>query len=363
MHKQVIDGTFPDFDLVQQVHTSYSSTMHFKILALAWALSHTAAAQQYVQPEYTVHPLVRINAKFENLVVRENGQILTTTVGPNASVYQVDPLGKLPTTLIHTFPNEVACVGIAERIPGIFYVATTYVNLTFPQTTVPSEYNINELNMLNVNVLQNGTLSKQPLIKDVANLPHAALLNGIAFARPGSEQLLVADSFRGLIWNVNVRNGTVGVSLNDTSTKGFGMGPSNTGINGLKVYGNKMYWTNTGRASFYTTTIDANGMPTSAVTLIAANITAGVDDFVVDAEDTAFIAGPYNAITKVNATTGHAEIVAGTFNSTTSSLGGPSAMKFGKLPFDRNSLYVTTNGGILTSIANSAGVSRIDLGA
>jgi sugar lactone lactonase YvrE len=215
-----------------------------------------------------------------------------------------------------------------------------------------------------VDVLPDGTLSKAPVTKQVANLPHAALLNGIAFARAGSEQLLVADSFRGLIWNVNVNNGTVGVALNDTTTKGpSANGPAITGVNGVKIYGSKMYWTNTGRSSFYSISIDKRGNPSSGATptLIAANITAGVDDFVLDREGVAYICGPYNAITKVTPT-GQAEIVAGTFNSTASTLGGPTAVRFGKLVSDRYSLYVTTNDGILTPIAGSSGVSRIDLG-
>jgi hypothetical protein len=113
--------------------------INFWTCALGWALSVSVAAQQYLQPEYSVEPLQRINAKFENLVIRENGQILTTTASPNASVYQFDPLGILPTTLIHTFSDATGAVGIAERRPGVFYVATTYVNLTSPHQTDPSE--------------------------------------------------------------------------------------------------------------------------------------------------------------------------------------------------------------------------------
>jgi sugar lactone lactonase YvrE len=198
----------------------------------------------------------------------------------------------------------------------------------------------------------------------VANIPDAALLKGVAFARPGSEQLLVADSFRGLIWNVNVSSGAVGVAFNDSTTKGPGTtGATLTGVNGLKVYNDTMYWTNTGGSSFYMITIDEDGNPPAGAkpTQIASRITAGVDDFVVDHEGTAYICGPWNAITKVSPK-GEQEIIAGTFNSASSTLGGPSAARFGKLVSDKYSLYVTTNGGMFARIPSEAGISRIDIG-
>jgi hypothetical protein len=360
--------------ICQSVHHSYThpfntdlaATMRSIIYTLFVALASVEAAAvppTYAKPEYTVHPIFRSPEKFENLVVRQNGQILATTVAPNASIYQIDPLGKLPAVIVHTISYSASAVGIAEKEPGLFYVASTYVNTTHPQTTVPSEYAVTELDLRHVDVLSNGKLTQQPRTKRVASLPHAALLNGIAFTRQGSDQLLVADSFRGLIWTVNVTTGAVGVSLNDTSTKGAeATGPGLTGVNGLKVYNKTMYWTVTGGSSFWKIDIDECGHPASNATptLIATNITAGVDDFVVDHEGTAFICGPYNAITKVSAK-GQPEIVAGTFNSTTSSLGGPTAVRFGKDTSDAHSLYVTTNGGIFTNVKDSQGVSRIDL--
>jgi hypothetical protein len=79
-----------------------------------------------------------------------------------------------------------------------------------------------------------------------------------------------------------------------------------------------MYWTVTGGSTFWKIDIDECGHPASDAqpTLIAANITAGVDDFVVDEEGVAFICRPYNAITKLSISgAGDSEIVAGILNS------------------------------------------------
>ena len=128
-----------------------------------------------------------------DLAIRSNGQILSTSAGPNASVYQVDPHGILPITPIHYISNASAA-GITEGKHDVFYVAAGTDNIKSPLTTIPSSYSITEIDVRGVSVLSNGTLSKQPATRHVASLPDAALLNGVAMARPHSDHLLVADS-------------------------------------------------------------------------------------------------------------------------------------------------------------------------
>lgn len=344
------------------------SIMMFPLYLLPLGLFsiQAAFALPYQQPEYTPHSILHHpGINFENLAIRSNGQILTTSSAPNASVYQVDPSGVLPMTLIHLIANDSKAAGIIEGKPDIFYVASGFSNLSNPLATVPSSYAITEIDVRGVSVLSNGTLSKQPITKRVASLPEAALLNGVAMARPHSDHLLVADSFRGLIWSVNVKTGAVDVALNDTTTKGSSLAPTSpafTGVNGLKVYNDTMWWTSTGASKLYKVPIDETGKPKAGhtPTLVASNVSC--DDFAVDVLGNAYVASPYAVLTKVTAS-GQATIIAGTFNSTSSDLGGPTAVRFGRLPADRElkSIYVTLNGGLLVKIPDSAGIVRIDL--
>lgn len=344
----------------------------FNIIAFSLLFSHIAQtvpvpSSPNAIPSLTtllpLHGLIRsFDIKFENLAVRANGQILTTSTLPNASIYQVDPLGILPLTLIHTIPNVTSTSGITEGQPDIFYVASGDYNLKSPTTTVPQSYSITEIDMRGVSVLPNGALTKEPVIKRVANLPEAALPNGIAFAGSSSNNLLVADTFRGLIWNVNVLTGRVGVTLNDTATKGTSS--SAAGINGIKVHNGTIYWTNTGASTLYRVPVDKSGSVPAGVTptLVTSNLTC--DDLEVDNEGNAYVAGPLDILTKVSPL-GQKEIIAGTFNSTSSDLIGPTAIRFGRSASDRWSIYVTTNGGVSTvsvTVPGSAGVSRVDLG-
>ncbi|KXS95289.1 hypothetical protein AC579_9894 [Pseudocercospora musae] len=312
--------------------------------------------------EVPVYNITRFaNLGFENLAVRPNGQILTTTTNPNASVYQVDPLNILPPTLVHTIPNVTSANGILEREPDVYYIASGYINLTSPFDTVPSSYSITELDMRGVLVLPNGRLSRPPVTKRIASLPNAALMNGIALARPQSDHLLVADTFRGLIWNVNVQTGSIDIALNDTTTKGSTSNPA--GINGMKVHNGSLYWTNTGQSKLYKVAIDEKGnVPYGCKPeVVTANIVC--DDLVLDHRGIAYVASPSGLITKVSPG-GQQEVIAG--NSTGSKLNGPTAVRFCRLASDRWSLYITTDGGIPQfggPVNGTQGVSRIDLSA
>lgn len=309
-------------------------------------------------------PVVNISriygVRFENLAIRENGQILATTASPNASIYQFDPLSILPPTILYTIPNITSALGITEGEPDIFYVASGDVDATNPSDITPSSYKIHELDVRNVSVLPGGVLTQPPSVQEVASLTGAALPNGIALAGPCSKNLLVADTFRGLIWNVNVTSGEVGVALNNTATKGGVENPS--GVNGIKVWNKTLYWDSTGTNTLWKIPVSEDGYvdPKDWPVLIGQNITC--DDFVLDAEGTAYVAGPFDVVTQLN-TDGTAEIITGTWNSTSSSIMGPTALRFGRMASDRWSLYVTSNGGIFNNVESGCGLSRIDLGA
>lgn len=307
------------------------------------------------------------NFAFENLAIRSSGEILTTNTNPRPLLWQIDPLRILPPTLIYTGQNNTGLAGIAEGKPDIFYVGAGHINITSATSTVPDSYSITQIDMRNVSVLPDGNLTKQPIVKTVAKLPNAALVNGIAFASKDSDNLLVADSFRGLIWNVNVSSGAVGITLNDTTTKGNVLANNSTftGVNGVQVHNSTMYWTVTGRNVMYKVPIQKDGtIPQGQKpVLLTSNITC--DDFTLDSAGNAYVAGPLDIITKVTPD-GKQKVIAGMYNVTrsdsNSTLAGPTSVKFGKLASDKWSLYITTNGGLGNPNPNGTqGVSRIDL--
>lgn len=340
--------------------------MFARLLIAAIAIAAVNAAS----PSYplAVHNITRDSRfRFENLAVRSNGQIITTLTGPQAYIYQIDPLDIIPPIQLCQVPiANGSAAGIAEGERDIFYIVAGRYNLQNTSATYPDTYQIVKLDMRGVFGFPNGTLNKQPATKRVANLTDAQLPNGATFARPtGSKNLLVADSFRGLIWNVDVHSGDVKVALNDTATKGASnTGPSFTGINGIKEFNGSLYWTSTGASKLWKVAIgkDGNVFKGAMPTLITSNITC--DDLVIDNQGSVYVAGPKDVITKVTPD-GKQTVITGNYGSVNSSVVGPSALRFGRGASDQWSLYVTTNGGLAAVLGSSdpgaSGISRIDL--
>ena len=273
-----------------------------------------------------------------------------------------------PPTHPHTIPlTNGSAAGIAEGPErDVFYVVAGRYDILDTAVAYPKTYQIVEVDVRGMFVWPNGTMNRQPGTKRVANLTGAQLPNGAAFARPSaSKNLMVADSYRGVIWNVDVHSGQVKVALNDASTRGgASQGPAFTGINGIKEFNGSLYWSNTGRKELWKVQVDEHGdVPKAAApTMIMSNITC--DDLIVDKNGVVYVAGPEDVITMVTPD-GKQTVVAGTYGSLNSSLVGPTALRFGRGVSDQWSLYVTTNGGLPQLLGGSepsaAGVSRIDL--
>lgn len=318
------------------------------------------SSQQLPLTNLTIYPGYR----FENMVIRPNGQILTTTTAPNANVLQVDPLHIIPRTQVVSIPSLRSAVGIAESPtqPDVYYFVTESQNIMMPTVNVPSSYRVYMLDMQGIEALPDGKTNRSATPVLIANLTDAALPNGADFA--GSSDLLVADSFRGLIWNVDVKTGNVSVALENNATKGIpgARNASITGVNGVKVANGSLYWTNTGTNTFWKIPLDSAGRVAANAqpTLLASNI--AVDDFVVDIVGNAYICGPNGVITRVFAN-GTAQQFYGTANSLTGPLHGPTAARFGRLASDRYSLYISMNGGIdnATAVPAAAGIYRLNL--
>lgn len=314
-----------------------------------------ASPNTFSNGTYIVHNITRFaDYRFENLAIRSNGQILTVTATPSASIYQVDPLGIVPPALLYTVPNVGGMFGLQEGEPNLFYTVVGS-STPFPVKKIAlGSYAVYEIDVRGVHVLPDGTLSRKPAVREIAHLPQCQLANGVAFTRPRSKTLLVTDSFAGLIWKVDTCDGSVGVALNDSSTGG------NNVINGLKVHNGTMYYTGTGSQTLWKTPIGEDGVVPAGENpiLITSNLTC--DDLVVDAQGTAYVASPDGIVTRVTSA-GEKQVIAGTFDSTHSDLMGPTALAIGQLESDRWSLYITTNGGSSGNSSGVQGVSRIDV--
>lgn len=272
----------------------------------------------------------------ENLAVRANGQILATLLN-TPQVYQVDPnpASAHPVTLVHTFPSYLGCLGITELRPDVFYVVVGNFSLAALATT-PGSYSVWELNM--AGFAAGGSTAAATKIAD---FPQSVFLNGITSLQPAGNTLLIADSGAGAVYSLNVDTGAVRKVIADPlMAPTAGANPA-TGINGVKVRGQTLYFSNTDQTLLGKVALNADGSAAGAATAVVRNAT-GADDFQLDTLGNLFIAGDselrFHGVQE--GAGGPPDVV-----STSSLLAGSTAVEFGRLPTDLASVYVSTNGG------------------
>ena len=211
----------------------------------------------------------------ENLAVRRDNSILVT-VANHHELWFVPPASEEQTVtpiLLFTFA-EVAC-GITEVEPDVFYIATGNFYTTH-------EAYLHRLDLRNWRV----GASVDPEM--VLQLPPAARgLNGSCLIAPGV--LLIADSFAGLIWRIDLPS-SGGTPMARVWTKHGSMGyypgqlkPEQPGVNGVRFAEktNHLYYTATAKKLFMRIPVDPETHdPAGEPELVVAGRMG--DDFCID---------------------------------------------------------------------------------
>jgi sugar lactone lactonase YvrE len=256
---------------------------------------------------------------------------LLVTLTSAAEIYEIDPFSVTSTN--HTrpafsFDGYSNITGITEIETDIFVAC------------VDSRY-IWKLDF---------SIGNTPQASLVTMIPDAQLLNGVATLNSAKGIVVIADSSAGCIWRVDINTGEYEVILKDATMHPEPILGLKLGINGLKVLGNTIYYTNTPKKLFCRVQVDPiSARATSPIEVISDTIEA--DDFAITSSGVAYLATIYqNAITKVSPG-GRSEIVTVSLNS--SSIHNPTSAAFGRTMVDANVLYISSGGGSATSINGS----------
>jgi hypothetical protein len=230
-----------------------------------------------------VHNITRFDhLKIENLAVRSNGLILATAAAPSALLLQIDPLGIVPPITVLEFPGAKGAFGITEGLDDHFYISTGNFSI---KTFQGDAFSVFEVDMSTFGFSLDGTRTNEAAIRKVAELPDAKLVNGMATAGDGF--VLVADSAAGLIWRVNIASGNVSIADQDPTLRG--PRPGVAGVNGIKVFDESLYYTNTGMQSIYKKSIYTDGTAYGSPELIAEHVLG--DDLLVT-DNAIYVASP-----------------------------------------------------------------------
>lgn len=314
-----------------------SMLLDFVLILLTAILAVQVQAQSSLPLPYRNVAQFSDPTYLEDLHVRNNGDILLTTVEPNGSIWLVTNVtsSSPKVSLIHTFPDLNGVTGLVETRPGIITLLAG--NQVVFGVAVIGSWGVWELDMRN----------STPSLREIVRIPEAGLLVGIVQVPNEPTSVLIADSLLGLVWRVDTLTGTLEIASKDENMLGPPWGATSFGINGLGIRDGYLYWTNSYIASIYRIPISDSGYTPigSKSELVVAIRSIFIDNFTFGPgkNDTIWVAT--NSENQLLAITpeGKSTCVLGTANEMT--VAGCGATAFGKLEGDKETLYVVTNGG------------------
>ena len=242
-------------------------------------------------------------------------------------LYLIDPINRQPV-LVHSFTDHLGLLGIVELQHDHFYViAGNYSQQT--NTNTPGAWDVYCVNM-NIH---------PPAIAHTAHFLNAVLLDGMAALSANEGLLLVGDAGAGVLYRVHVDTGVVEVAIEDPIMKPPQGSP--VGIDGIKIRDKTLYFTNAPEKLLVKIPLHDNGSAAGSPEVISK--AWEVDDFTFDIAGNGYMAITYSdEIGRVASMGAKTSVVA----HSPSALAGPTACQFGRMPWDSEMLYVSTNGGL-----------------
>lgn len=281
----------------------------------------------------------------ENSALRPNGNLLLTTFD-HGRLYTLDPSGRNPQAqLVAALPGATALCGITAIDHDKFAVVGG----------IRGSYSYTNETIYSVDFTGNAA---NPIIRTVARIPNAVMLNGMASLPTQPHIVLIADSRLGSLFRVDTRTGISKIAFKDYALAAPANASIPIGINGLKIGQGYVYFTNTARGTFSRISVSEDGLEFGKVETIAT-LDAGTtgddwDDFALDAEGVAYVAQPDNSIARIQPDGGQT-IVAG--GGETEDIIGPTSVQIGQ----NGELYVTTRGGTVDGFTYSGQVVEVQL--
>lgn len=274
----------------------------------------------------------------ENIATRLNGELLFTTFD-DGRLYALDPLAKDPRPrVVAQVPDVTGLTGIVEIAPDVFAVSGGINNLTDVSMVEGSA----KIVTVDFNKLMAGAT---PTVKTMVRIPNTRMLNGMARLPYRPHVLMSADSKNGRIFRTDYfGGGKYDVAFQDDKfTPGKAPKLVPLGINGVKIVGIWMYFTNSERQAFGRIQITEFGLRNGPVTEIArlpASSGLVPDDFCILGDGTAYVATHPNSVLKILPGGKWTVLVGG---DSAVKLNGPTSTVLAR---DGKTLYVVTAGGI-----------------
>ncbi|GAB4133118.1 MAG: hypothetical protein Fur0046_03540 [Cyanobacteria bacterium J069] len=279
----------------------------------------------------------------------------TATAQELPPIYAAVPVDLVPAQPVAQFPVNTFLENIAVDAAGTLYI-TSHEDGKILKVTPGSEPTVLatvEGKVAGIALTETGSLlvsgadpsglatlfliSAEGAVETLATLPEAIFLNGVTSL--AGDRYLIADSYRGAIWEVDVVAKTTSLWLEHPLLARRSAESPIPAVNGLKRLGNTLYVSNTDQQLMLTIAIDDTGAA-GTPELFAEQV--NIDDFAFDTAGNLYGATHiYNSVVKISP-----DGTVTTIAQMEANVTGSTAIAFGQTAGDRTSLYVVTNGGM-----------------
>jgi putative intracellular protease/amidase/sugar lactone lactonase YvrE len=271
------------------------------------------------------------------------------------TIFDNTPVAIAPAQIFAEFPVNTFLENISIDSQGTIFVTSYEEGKIYRITSdgISNEFANVDGNAAGIAIDRNGNLFVSGATRDktatifrvdstgtverLVTLPKAIFLNGMTHLK--GDRYLVADSYKGAIWDVDVNAKTAQIWLQHSL-----LGRSDTSnpfpaVNGIKIYDNKLFASNTQRQLLIRIPLVGNSTPgTPEVFLTNVNL----DDFAFDVMGNLYgTTHVYNSVIRISP---DKQITA--IASAAEGVAGSTALAFGRSDRDRDRIYVTTNGGM-----------------
>jgi putative intracellular protease/amidase/sugar lactone lactonase YvrE len=298
--------------------------------------------------------------------------IVTALNGQLPDIFARTPAQIVPAQTIAEFPVNTFLENLAIDPSGTIFV-TSYESGKIYRLTPSGEQS--EFASVNGNVagiaidrdgnlLVAATIDRTPTIlridrtgsvETLVTLPDAIFLNGMTYLI--GDRYLVADSYKGAIWEVDAIAKSARIWLQDPLLNRSDVNNPFPAVNGIKLYQNALFASNTQRQLLIRISLMDGGAPGEPEVFLS---NVNLDDFAFDAEGNLYgTTHVYNSVIRISPAK---EIT--TIATAAEGVTGSTALAFGQND-DRTSIYVTTNGGMSLPLPTGvapAKVVRLEVG-
>ncbi|KAK2684497.1 hypothetical protein QWA68_016520 [Fusarium oxysporum] len=327
--------------------------MKITLLNLSLALSAATGMASPVKAPTTRELFHFPNATFiENIAVRPNGHLLLNTFD-NGRMYTIDPSAPHITPQVAAqLPDVASLTGITEIAPDVFAVSGG---------NPVGSYSFQEgsLKVFVVDFVKGKkSHGKQtPVVKKIADVPNTEILNGMTHLPKHPHIILTADSVQGRIFRVDTKTGAVDIAFGDQKLAAGKDSSPPLGVNGIKIYDDYMYFTNSAQQFFGRIKITAKGDRAGDIEEIVtvADRSMAYDDFAMARDGTAYVGTHPSYLSKITPD-GKQTILVGADNREI--LFAPTSAALSR---DERKAYVITEGASTMGGVNGGQVVEVTL--